>query len=63
MIVGVMPGMGRIVEASVTTLILTAVRIPPAMILGSTSLGLEGMWWVFTISSIVKALLVWFILI
>ncbi len=35
------------------TVILTSARIPLAMVLGQV-LGLEGIWWAFSLSSIVK---------
>ncbi|MCC8023822.1 MAG: MATE family efflux transporter [Clostridium sp.] len=57
MTVGAMSGMGKTMEASVITIILTAARIPLAVILGSTSLGLDGIWWALTISSIIKGVL------
>ncbi len=57
MTVGAMSGMGKTMEASFITIILTAARIPLAVILGSTSLGLDGIWWALTISSIIKGVL------
>lgn len=57
MTVGALSGMGRTMEASVITIILTAARIPLAQLLGATSLGLNGIWWAFTISSIAKGIL------
>lgn len=57
MTVGAMSGMGRTMEASVITIILTAARIPLALLLGSTELGLNGIWWALTISSIVKGII------
>ena len=63
MTVGAMSGLGRTMEASVITIILTALRIPMAIVLGTTALGLdvykrqhwscarraEGWpWWAFT---------------
>ena len=57
MTVGAMSGMGKTMEASVITILLTSARIPLAMILGSTSLGLDGIWWALTISSVTKGIL------
>lgn len=56
MTVGAMSGMGKTMEASVITILLTAARIPLALWLGSTSLGLDGVWWALTISSVVKGI-------
>lgn len=57
MTVGALSGMGKTMEASVITIILTASRIPLAIILGGTALGLNGIWWALTISSIVKGII------
>ena len=57
MTVGALSGMGKTMEASVITIILTASRIPLAVILGGTALGLNGIWWALTISSIVKGII------
>ena len=56
MTVGAMSGLGRTMEASVITIILTALRIPMAIVLGTTALGLDGVWWALTISSIIKGI-------
>lgn len=57
MTVGALSGMGKTMEASIITIILTAARIPLAMVLGATALGLNGIWWALTISSIVKGII------
>ena len=57
MTVGALSGMGKTMEASVITTILTTARIPLAVILGGTALGLNGIWWALTISSIVKGII------
>ncbi len=56
MTVGALQGMGKTTAASLITIILTASRIPLALILGSTSLGLDGIWWALTISSLAKGI-------
>lgn len=62
MTVGAMSGLGRTMEASVITIILTALRIPMAIVLGTTALGLDGVWWALTISSIIKGIVFLFII-
>ena len=57
MTVGALSGMGKTMEASVITIILTTARSPRAVILGGTALGLNGIWWALTISSIVKGII------
>lgn len=56
MTVGAMSGLGKTMEASVITVVLTAMRIPLAVILGNTALGLNGVWWALSISSISKGI-------
>lgn len=57
MTVGAMSGMGRTLEASALTIIFTSARIPLAFLLGRTPLGLNGIWWALTISSITKGII------
>lgn len=57
MTVGAMSGMGKTMEASVITIIFTASRIPLAILFGKTALGLNGIWWALTITSIVKGII------
>ena len=60
---GAFSGYGRTVPPSVISIIFTSARIPLAMLLSSTSLALNGIWWSITISSIFKGilLLTWFL--
>ena len=55
--VGALSGLGRTLLCSVISVVFTSARIPLAMVLSSTSLGLDGIWWAFTISSIIKGIL------
>jgi len=41
-------------SCSLIMIILTAARIPLAMVLGRTALGLDGIWWSLTVSSMAK---------
>lgn len=56
MTVGAMSGLGKTMEASVITIILTAMRVPLAFLMGSSSLGLDGVWWALTVSSVSKGI-------
>ena len=60
---GAFSGYGRTVPPSVISIIFTSARIPLAMLLITTSLALNGIWWSITISSIFKGilLLIWFL--
>jgi Na+-driven multidrug efflux pump len=53
MTVGALSGLGRTRLSSTISVILTGSRIPLALILG---MGLNGVWWALTISSIVKGI-------
>lgn len=54
--VGALSGMGKTFLCSVISIILTSARVPLALILGQTGLGLNGVWWAFTISTIAKGI-------
>lgn len=54
--VGALSGLGKTFLCSVISITLTSARIPLAIILGHTSLGLNGIWWAFTISTVVKGI-------
>lgn len=52
--VGALQGLGKTMSCSLIMIILTAARIPLAMVLGRTALGLDGIWWSLTVSSMAK---------
>lgn len=53
---GAFSGLGRTLPPSVVSISFTTARIPLALLLISTPLGLNGIWWSITISSIFKGL-------
>lgn len=55
---GALSGLGRTLLCSIISVTLTSARIPLAMFLSHTALGLNGIWWAYTISSVVKG--IWF---
>lgn len=57
MTVGALQGMGKTMEASIITVLLTGSRIPIAFLLNSTSLGLNGIWWTFTATTVAKGVI------
>ena len=61
---GAFNGLGRTIPPAVEGIILTAARIPLALLLILTPLGLNGIWWAITISSILKGVILfgWFLL-
>ncbi|MGV8980430.1 MATE family efflux transporter [Clostridium sp.] len=60
---GAFNGLGRTMPPSIVGIILNAMRIPGALFL-STFLGLSGVWWSISLSSILKGLILtsWFII-
>ena len=56
MAVGALSGLGQTKVCSIISIILTGMRIPLAYILSNTVLGLDGIWWALTISSISKGI-------
>lgn len=56
MTVGALQGMGKTMSCSALTVVFTAARIPLAILLSRTALGLDGIWWALTISSIAKGI-------
>ena len=54
--VGALSGLGKTMQASVISILLTSARIPMAILLMGTPLGLAGIWWAITISSVVKGI-------
>lgn len=61
---GAFNGLGKTVPPSVVGITLNALRIPTALILSSTALGLDGVWWAISVSSIFKGTLLpaWYII-
>ncbi len=54
MTIGALSGLGRTKICSILSILLTGARIPLALVLTGAGLGLNGIWWALTISSIVK---------
>ncbi|MCK5779931.1 MAG: MATE family efflux transporter [Psychrilyobacter sp.] len=62
--VGGFQGIGKTLPPSIVSIIFTGARIPMALLLSATALGLNGVWWSITISSILKGIIlpIWFII-
>lgn len=56
MTAGALSGLGKTTVSSAISVTLTALRIPLAMVLGSTALGVTGVWWALTITSVMKGI-------
>lgn len=55
--VGAFAGLGKTSIASVLSITLTSLRIPLAFIFSSAGLGLNGIWWALTVSSVMKGII------
>lgn len=60
---GAFQGLGKPMPSTVTGIVGNAARIPMAIVLSGTVLGLNGIWWSISISSIIKGIVVpvWFL--
>lgn len=52
--IGAFAGLGKTVIPSVLSIVLTSARIPLAVLFSNVGLGLNGIWWALTVSSIAK---------
>lgn len=59
--IGALSGLGKTKICSIVTILFTGARIPLAMFLGGTSLGITGIWWALTLTSVVKGIVFYFI--
>lgn len=56
MAIGAISGLGNTKICSMISIIFTSMRIPLALILGSTALGINGIWWALTLTSMAKGI-------
>ena len=54
---GAFSAYGKTTPPSVVSIIFTGLRIPAAVILGKTALGLNGVWWSISLSSVLKGVI------
>ena len=54
---GAFSAYGKTTPPSAVSIIFTSLRIPMAIILGSTALGLNGVWWSISLSSVFKGVI------
>ena len=57
MAIGAMSGLGRTKQCSLISIIFTTLRVPMAWALSALGLGLNGIWWALTLSSVAKGVL------
>ncbi len=60
MTIGALSGLGKTKLCSIISISLTGARIPLALLLTHTGLGLSGIWWALTISSVTKGIVFYF---
>lgn len=62
---GAFNGLGKTIPPAFIGILFNGLRIPAALILSSTSLGLNGVWWSISISSILKGIVLttWYVLV
>ncbi len=62
---GAFNGIGRTIPPSFVGILFNGLRIPASLILSSTSLGLNGIWWSISISSVFKGIVLvsWYIVV
>lgn len=60
--IGAFNGLGKTLQPTVNGVVLNVLRIPSALILSSTVLGLSGVWWSISVTSILKGIIlfIWF---
>ena len=58
--IGALSGLGQTKICSIISILLTGARIPLALMLTKTPLGLTGIWWALTLSSIAKGIVFYF---
>ena len=61
MTVGALSGLGRTQLCSLISVGLTVIRIPLALVLSNTALGLNGIWWALTLSTVSKGIIFYFV--
>ncbi|HOK62383.1 MAG TPA: MATE family efflux transporter, partial [Soehngenia sp.] len=52
-------GLGKTLPPTVVGTTLNILRIPAAIILSGTSLGVEGVWWTISMSSVLKGIILY----
>lgn len=55
--IGAISGLGKTHLCSIISILFTSMRIPLAIVLGNTSLGLDGIWWALSSTTMIKGLI------
>ncbi|MGO1468647.1 MAG: MATE family efflux transporter [Tissierella sp.] len=54
---GAFAGLGKTIPASINGIVFNVLRIPMAIFLSSSALGLSGVWWTMTITGVLKGII------
>lgn len=54
---GAFSGLGRTIPAAINGIVFNLLRIPLALVLSATALGLSGVWWTMTITGVIKGII------
>lgn len=57
MTIGALSGLGKTKLCSIISITVTSMRIPLALLLSRTALGLNGIWWALTLTSVAKGII------
>ena len=60
--IGALSGLGKTKLCSIISILFTGLRIPLAVILSKTLLGLDGVWWALASTSIMKGIIFYIVL-
>lgn len=55
--IGAISGLGKTHLCSIISILFTSMRIPLAIVLGNTSLGLDGIWWALSFTTMIKGII------
>ena len=55
--IGAISGLGKTHLCSIISILFTSMRIPLAIVLGNTSLGLDGIWWALSYTTMIKGII------
>ena len=55
--IGAISGLGKTHLCSIISILFTSMRIPLAIVLGNTSLGLDGIWWALSSTTLIKGII------
>lgn len=56
--IGLFNGFGETKTPAILSIIFTGIRIPMALLLSQTALGVDGVWWAITLSTMIKGILI-----